>query len=225
RQAMLNDDVKNTIQQAYRRILSSKSLHARPGQRQMIAEIARALSVIPPGGDEEAPDERPPGPICVVEAGTGTGKTLAYVLGTLPLARQLQRKVVLATATVALQEQVTLKDLPDIRTHGGLDFSFTLAKGRGRYLCLSKLGLLMQGNASQNAMADLYGDIIDASEQARLPLYERMLEKLNSGEWRGDRDEWDELLTDSDWSPVTVEHGQCAGPKCSNFSSCCFYQA
>ena len=240
---MLSDEVKQTIQHAYKQILAEKSLRPRVGQRQMIAEIARSLSVIPAvsktGRNDSGQDEhgaaidleadlRPAGPICVVEAGTGTGKTLAYVLGTLPLAKYLGKKVVLSTATVALQEQVTLKDLPDIKAYcdlGALDFSFTLAKGRGRYLCLSKLGLLMQGNASQNAMADLYGELLEAPDSNKLALYEDMLHKLNAGEWHGDRDDWENLILDSDWAPVTVEHGQCSGQKCSNYSNCCFYQA
>ena len=86
---MLPDDVKNTIQSAYRQILENKSLTPRHGQRLMIAEIARSLGGIldaeraalqAPVPMEGEPDpELPPGPICVIEAGTGTGKTLAYV--------------------------------------------------------------------------------------------------------------------------------------------------
>ncbi len=232
---MLPDDVKNTIQSAYRQILENKSLTPRHGQRLMIAEIARSLGGIldaeraalqAPLPMEGEPDpELPPGPICVIEAGTGTGKTLAYVLGTLPMAKYLKKTVVLATATVALQEQVTLKDLPDIKRYSDLEFSFTLAKGRGRYLCLSRLDLLLQGNASLNAMADLYGEFITQPNDYALALYERMFRKINAGEWQGDRDDWEDLLSDKDWTPVTVDNGQCIGQKCSNFSNCCFYKA
>jgi ATP-dependent DNA helicase DinG len=232
---MLPDDVKNTIQSAYRQILENKSLTPRYGQRLMIAEIARSLGGIAdaeraalqaPVPMEGEPDpELPPGPICVVEAGTGTGKTLAYVLGTLPVAKALKKKVVLATATVALQEQVTLKDLPDIKRYSDLEFSFTLAKGRGRYLCLSRLDMLLQGNASLNAMADLYGEVISQPNDYALALYERMLRKINAGEWQGDRDDWEDLLSDKDWIPVTVDNGQCIGQKCSNYGNCCFYKA
>ena len=227
---MLPDEVKNAIQRAYRQLLESKGLTPRYGQRLMIAEIARSLGEIGAVKDEapdELEDERGDhcGPICVIEAGTGTGKTLAYVLGTLPVAMHLKKKVVLATATVALQEQVTLKDLPDIKRHGDLEFTFTLAKGRGRYLCLSRLDLLLQGNASLNAMADLYGEVITPPNAQSLALYERMFRKINAGEWQGDRDDWEELLSDQEWTPVTVDNGQCIGQKCSNFSNCCFYQA
>ena len=232
---MIPDEVKNSIQSAYRQILENRGLTPRYGQRLMIAEIARSLGGIvdiekaalqAPVPMEGEPDpELPPGPICVVEAGTGTGKTLAYVLGALPVAKHLKKTVVLATATVALQEQVTLKDLPDIKRYSDLEFSFTLAKGRGRYLCLSKLDQLLQGNASLNAMADLYGDIITPPNAHSLALYERMFRKLNAGEWQGDRDDWEELLNDQDWTPVTVDNGQCMGQKCSNFGNCCFYKA
>lgn len=234
---MLPDNIKEQIQQAYKQILTSKSLRPRYGQRLMIAEIARALSVIDPdAGDDDEPGSKETGsstgtqgPVCVVEAGTGTGKTLAYVLGTLPLAQHLGKKVVLATATVALQEQVTQRDLPDILKHSGLDFSFTLAKGRGRYLCLSRLDQILQGNASENAMLELFGEAVGELAGGRMPedkaLYETMLEKISSGEWHGDRDDWDGMIRDSDWSPVTVEAGQCAGQKCSNYSRCFFYKA
>lgn len=239
---MLADHIKDEIQNAYRQILSRKSLRARSGQRLMIAEIARALSVIdtdalPPDasktaiGDElitslQAPVEsQSASPVVVIEAGTGTGKTLAYVLGTLPLARHLGKKVVLATATVALQEQVSMRDLPDILQHSGLEFSYVLAKGRGRYLCLSRLDQLLQGNSSQDAMLELFGVALDNPVDNNLALYENMLEKISAGQWQGDRDDWLGVISDKEWSPVTVEAGQCAGQKCSNFKRCFFYKA
>ncbi|HDZ08433.1 ATP-dependent DNA helicase DinG [Pseudohongiella sp.] len=230
---MLPDQIKEEIQQAYKQILASKSLRPRYGQRLMIAEIARSLADIDAEGDvcegaAEGSAESGAGPVCVIEAGTGTGKTLAYVLGTLPLARHLGKKVVLATATVALQEQVTLRDLPDIAKHSGLSFTYTLAKGRGRYLCLSRLDQILQGNDSENAMLALFGDDVrdlGAQTPGDTALYESMLDKISRGEWQGDRDDWDGVLRDSEWSPVTVEAGQCAGQKCSNYSRCFFYQA
>lgn len=222
---MLPDDIKQLIQGAYRQILENKSLAPRYGQRLMIAEIAKSLGQIEPvaEADEEGADAG--GPVCVVEAGTGTGKTLAYVLGALPVAQYLNKTVILATATVALQEQVTLKDLPDIKRHSGLEFSYTLAKGRGRYLCLSRLDMLLSGNDSLNAIADLYGDVITPPNAQSLALYEKMFRKISAGEWQGDRDDWETLLTDQEWQPVTVDNGQCIGQKCSNFSNCCFYKA
>ncbi len=75
-----------------------------------------------------------------VEAGTGTGKTVAYSLAAIPTAKAAGKRLVIATATVALQEQNRATRIcPDLMRNSGLNFSFALAKGRGRYLCLSKL--------------------------------------------------------------------------------------
>ncbi|GJM12572.1 MAG: ATP-dependent DNA helicase DinG [Pseudohongiella sp.] len=214
---MLADDVKKDIQSSYRQLLESRDLTPRYGQRLMIAEIAKTLSTL----DD---DDSPP-PICVVEAGTGTGKTMAYVLAVLPLAQALDYKVVIATATVALQEQVVLKDLPEILAGSDLSFSYSLAKGRGRYLCLAKLDMLLRGNDSMQAMMDLYGEELDGPADGDHALYEKMLEQLSMGNWKGDRDDWESSLSDDDWKPVTVDNAQCMGPKCSHFRNCCFYQA
>ena len=214
---MLADDVKDSIQSAYRQLLESRELTPRYGQRLMIAEIAKTLSSL---ADE---DSSPP--ICVVEAGTGTGKTLAYVLAVISLAKALDLKVVIATATVALQEQVVHKDLPEILAGSDLSFSYSLAKGRGRYLCLAKLDMLLRGNDSMQAMMDLYGEELDDPAGGDQALYEKMLDQLSMGNWKGDRDDWESSISDDDWKPVTVDNAQCMGPKCSHFRNCCFYQA
>lgn len=220
---MLDDRVKQEIQSAYRQLLESRNLIPRYGQRQMIAEIAKSLASIDPNAEDSVP------PICVIEAGTGTGKTLAYVLAALPIAKSLDLKVVISTATVALQEQVVFKDLPDILRGCDLEFTLSLAKGRGRYLCLSKLDGLLQGNDSLDELYDLYGTEVEAGdqglqEQDRL-LYEELLRSLSDGSWDGDRDNWDKPVREREWSRVTVNEGQCLGTKCSNFRSCCFYKA
>ena len=130
---MLNKALKEEIQKAYSELLDQQNFRPRQCQKTMIAEIARTVALV----DEE------PNRVCVVEAGTGTGKTLAYVLATIPIAKHFKKKIVVATATVALQEQILYHDLPAIRQHSGLDFSFALAKGRRRYLCLSRLDLAL----------------------------------------------------------------------------------
>ena len=96
---MLNDDVKNAIQGAYRNWLNARGLRPRSGQRAMIAQVANALA------RSNDPDNGA-SPICVVEAGTGTGKTIAYAVAAIPIAQALGKKLVISTATVALQEQL-----------------------------------------------------------------------------------------------------------------------
>jgi ATP-dependent DNA helicase DinG len=221
---MLSTELKSQIQGAYSRFLEAKSLKARYGQRLMIAEVAKALGSI--STDEENRRDSDPA-VVVVEAGTGTGKTVAYCLATIPLAKAAGKRLVIATATVALQEQVVHKDLPDILRNSGLNFSFALAKGRGRYLCLSKLDLLLQEGQAQSATAQLFaeeGFSIEVDERSQ-KLFTQMVEKLAGNHWDGDRDTWSEALEDPDWARLTTDHSQCTNRHCPNFQQCAFYKA
>ncbi|WP_198266715.1 DEAD/DEAH box helicase [sulfur-oxidizing endosymbiont of Gigantopelta aegis] len=134
---MLTEKLKKTIQDAYSKVLESKGIKARYGQRLMIADIARTLGNIDQENIDQENTEQTN--ICTLEAGTGTGKTIAYLVSALPIAKENKKKLIISTATIALQEQILLKDLPDIHRHSGLNFSFTLAKGRKRYVCHYKL--------------------------------------------------------------------------------------
>ena len=71
----------------------------------------------------------------VVQAGTGTGKSLAYLVPVI----ESGRKTVIATATKALQDQLAGKDLPFLEEHLDTPFSFAVLKGRSNYLCLQRL--------------------------------------------------------------------------------------
>lgn len=73
----------------------------------------------------------------MIEAPTGTGKSLAYLVPAIQWAVRNNSKVVVATANIALQEQLIKKDLPFLRQVMSLDFNFALAKGRSNYLCLN----------------------------------------------------------------------------------------
>lgn len=215
---MLSDSLKEQIQSVYRQQLEARGLTPRYGQRQMIAEIANSLAGL-------STDEPRHAPVCVVEAGTGTGKTLAYLLASIPVAKEKKLKVVIATATVALQEQVMGKDIPELLKAADLEFSFALAKGRGRYLCLARLDSLLRGNDSAQAMADLYGEELDLPGSGNDKLYSDMLNAITAGDWQGDRDDWQTPLQDNEWRPVTVDNAGCSGARCSHFRNCCFYRA
>lgn len=213
---MLNDSLKEEIQTAYSHLLEQKGYKPRRCQKSMIAEIARTL-----GGVTEEP-----GQICVVEAGTGTGKTMAYAVAAIPIAKQLKKKIVIATATVALQEQIVYQDLPDIRTHSGLDFSFTLAKGRRRYLCLSRLDLALQESGSANQTLSFFEDgLPGSSSRSDDSLYQEMINGLGHGNWDGDRDNWPEEIDPVAWSRVSTDHAQCTQRQCSHYENCYFYRA
>jgi len=219
---MLSDELKDEIQTAYTRLLTEKGFKARYCQRLMIADIARTIGNV----EVDSQGERLEGPnICVVEAGTGTGKTIAYAIAALPIAKAMGKRVVLATATVALQEQIVYLDLPDIKKHAAMDFSFALAKGRRRYLCLSRFDLALQELGSANQTLALYDDERFEPEESHRVIYQNMVESLGRGEWDGDRDNWQEEIENSAWFRVSTDHVQCTGKRCSHYQSCFFYKA
>ena len=221
---MLSAELKTQIQGAYTRFLEAKGHKPRYGQRLMIAEVAKGLGGI--RWDDEGHREGEPA-VVAVEAGTGTGKTVAYSLAAIPAAKAAGKRLVIATATVALQEQIVHKDLPDLLRNSGLSFSFALAKGRGRYLCLSKLDALLQEGQAQSATAQLFADEgfrIDVDERSQ-KLFNSMIERLAGNRWDGDRDAWPEAVEDEDWARLTTDHSQCTNRHCPNFQQCAFYKA
>ena len=219
---MLTEDIKDDIRVAYGALMESKDLSPRWGQRQMIAEIANTLSRIPAPGEPPPPEPA----VCVIEAGTGTGKTIAYAVASIPLAQALGKRLIVATATIALQEQFVHKDLPDIKRHSGLEFSYTLAKGRRRYVCLSKLDRVMAEGQGSSSLLPLYPDeMATPLATDALPVYSSMLDSLARGEWDGDRDNWTDTVREDIWFGVTTDHSQCSGRRCPNISQCSFYRA
>src|SRR5881397_1655386 len=102
----------------------SKNFEFRPQQQQMAVAVARAL------GDREH---------LVVEAGTGVGKSLAYLVPAILFAVARKKKAVVSTHTINLQEQLTQKDLPMLEAVLPVKFAFTMLKGRGNYLCSRRL--------------------------------------------------------------------------------------
>ena len=122
---MLPDNVKTQIRAIYKDIATAlPNFRPRREQNYMVAEISKTLA-----GDYDQ-DRRS----IVGEAGTGTGKALSSIPGPIPLALASKKKVCIATATVALQEQLLHKDLPFFLEQSGLNFRFGLVKGRQRYV-------------------------------------------------------------------------------------------
>ncbi len=222
---MLTKQNKQEIQKAYSQFLESKSLKPRFGQKQMIAEIARAIGAIEMDAEGKRVNDAG---VVAIEAGTGTGKTVAYTLAVLPLAKALGKKVVISTATVALQEQIIYRDLPDVLKHSGFPFRFGLAKGRGRYLCLSKLDLFLNANP-QDALfteVDELSELKDIDEDAyQIKVYESMAKAMLTGDWDGDKDNWKDELSHQVWQPLTSDRNQCTGRRCQHVAQCSFIKS
>ena len=102
----------------------AKNFEYRPEQQEMAVAVARALE-----------EERH----LVVEAGTGVGKSIAYLAPSILYALGQKKKAVVSTHTINLQEQLTGKDLPMLEHVLPVKFSFTMLKGRQNYLCTRRL--------------------------------------------------------------------------------------
>ncbi len=163
----------------------------RDGQHDLARAVAEAIS----GGHH-----------LLAEAPTGSGKSLAYLVPA--VASGL--KVVVATSTIVLQAQLTGKDLPALRRHGGLEFTSALLKGRSNYLCRAKL----RAAAAPDALF----------EQPVGRDFARQLERLRSFAERsqtGDRSDLDREINDAAWKAVTCTSLECPGKaECDDGEAC-----
>lgn len=216
---MLDVELRESIQTAYSRWLTARGFRARSGQKQMIAAIARAFAET---GGVDVPAPATVVGRLAVEAGTGTGKTIAYLLAGLPVAVARGRRLVIATATVNLQEQLVLRDLPDLAAASGLAFRHELAKGRGRYLCPQRLDLLMSGSERASAMGSLFEEDGMRLDSA---LHGQLHQAFATGKWAGDRDQWGEAIADELWRPLTTDHRGCTSSRCPHFRHCPYFEA
>ncbi|MGB1261338.1 MAG: ATP-dependent DNA helicase DinG [Cognaticolwellia sp.] len=208
---MLSDKIKQVIRSSYKAIGENLSnFNPRKQQTFLIAEIAKTLA-----GDYDKVRK-----IITIEAGTGTGKSLAYSLGAIPLALSRDKKVCITTATVALQEQLVDKDLPFLKKHSGLDFNFTLAKGRQRYVCRQKLAQAVANDDSPQA-GFTFAEKPQASDIRSL---NKMHKALNDGTWPGDIDAWPEPINHHIWQQIQADKHSCL-KHLSEHSHCPFHKA
>jgi ATP-dependent DNA helicase DinG len=147
----------------------------------------------------------------LVEAGTGVGKSFAYLLPAIDYAVRQKKRVVVSTHTISLQEQLVEKDIPLIQSIYPQEFSAVLVKGRSNYLCQRRLE---QARGRQ-------GMLFDQPEQLQ------SLREIHA---------WAQRTTDGSladlpqapqpgvWDRVCAEHGNCLGKRC-NFYDQCFWQA
>jgi ATP-dependent DNA helicase DinG len=140
------------------------------------------------------------GGVLLAEAGTGTGKTLAYLVPAI-LGRQ---RVLVSTGTKNLQEQIYFKDIPALRDALGVPFTAAYMKGRANYLCLHKLDQLNDGVGA-------------AVHDVLLPIVREWAERTGTG----DRAELQELPEDvAFWNEVSATAETCLGTECPRYDDC-----
>ena len=237
--------------QAFDAVLeSAPGLRSRAGQRRMAEAVAHTLAAADLGKPEGAGDEAdeagaalappPARAIAVIQAGTGVGKSLAYCAPAIALALARETRVVISTATVALQEQLVHKDLPALAAQMPQPFRFALAKGRGRYVCKLKLerltGLAAEAHDDEAGEGDdsddLFADWPDAPPHAAAPqelaaqraFYGAIAAALESGAWDGDRDTLDTPPAPQAWAPMAADAASCSGRHCPAYAQCTYFE-
>ena len=167
----------------------------REGQRQMAAAVAAAIDQ---------------GETLLAEAGTGTGKTLAYLIPAI-LSRQ---RVLVSTGTKNLQEQIFFKDLPSLRDSLGVPFTATLMKGRTNYLCLHRWENYRDAVGGNTGTS---GRLIEVGDHVLLPVIQEWAARTKTG----DRAELRDLPEDLPlWREISADADTCLGTECPRYGDC-----
>lgn len=177
------------------RLSAAKGFEYRPEQQQMAVEVAQTLTE---------------GSHLIVEAGTGVGKSLAYLIPAALFSVREQRKAVICTHTINLQEQLIYKDIPLVQQALGLDFDAVLLKGRQNYLCGTRLDRVMGQT----------GDLFLDSQREEL---ERIRE-WSFATKDGTLSDFSKSPDPGLWAQISSERHACTKKSCAN-NPRCFYQA
>jgi len=208
-------------------VAASSGFRAREGQRHMAELVAQTFSTPTLGKCEDEPERA----FAVIEAGTGVGKSIAYAAPAIAAALARKTRVIISTATVALQEQLVHKDLPLLSQLMPEPFTHALAKGRGRYVCKYKLMRWVNGEGEPDLFADELpaGTAPSASSNGRAPteyqlhFYRQMATELKERRWDGDRDTLAVPPSPEMWSPVAAEASSCTAKHCPDYQDCVYF--
>jgi len=183
----------------------------RSGQQEMAAAVAQAFET---------------GEHLVVQAGTGTGKSLAYLIPAIVRALGDESPVVVSTATIALQRQLVDRDLPRLADSLADALPrrprFALLKGRRNYLCLNKIHNGGAADADADGDARPQEELFDAMAVTALGRDVQRLTAWASTTDSGDRDDLKPGVADRSWSQVSVSARECLGVARCPFGSECF---
>lgn len=146
-----------------------------------------------------------------VEAGTGVGKSFAYLVPLILSALEQNVQVVVSTYTISLQEQLMYKDIPFLQKHLGRPFKAAMVKGRTNYLCLRRLARSRR----------MEGDLFQGRQVKELEAIEKWATQTKEGSIQ----DLPEQPSSEVWSSVCAEHGNCLWQKCPEYHACFFMKA
>jgi len=213
---VLSDELKAQIRDSFIKLKSDMSdFNVRPSQNKMIAEISKTLC-----GDYKDSNK-----ILCVEAPTGTGKTFAYLLSSIPIAKANKKKLIVSSANVALQEQLLLKDIPEAQKYCQVDFEYALVKGRSRYVCIRNLINLCEEKSADSTLFD--SDLLFDEPPGKYQLEEmgELLEDYSAKKWNGEIDDLMRAPDHSIWQKINCNRFTCTAKSCEFYQDCAFFKA
>lgn len=148
-----------------------------------------------------------------VEAGTGVGKSFAYLVPQILTALEHETRCVIATYTITLQEQLMHKDIPFVRKALGRDFKAVMVKGRSNYLCLLRLQRARRSGS----------DLLEPERERQLDTIYSLASNKKLGD--GSLQELAEQPDHPVWGAICAEHGNCTGKRCPFYKECYFMNA
>jgi ATP-dependent DNA helicase DinG len=143
----------------------------------------------------------------LIEASTGIGKTFAYLYPSLLQAKKFDQKIIIATHTIALQEQLFYKDLPFLLELLNLDLNVVLVKGMNQYLCLEK-----------------FNKVKSDPNHFKTPYVMSVEEKLGS-DIEGSFEDFSSFLTKDMWHKFSADSFSCLSHTCPSYKDCHFFKA
>lgn len=161
------------------------------------------------------------GGVGAFEAPTGTGKTLGYLAGALDAQAHsaFPIPIVIATATVGLQEQILREDIPRLAAVGAVDpRKVAVAKGRGRYFC-PRTAALLEDKKSQDSQFDMF-NVDKHVADGGTPIALDMLKAWRAEEWDGDRDNWHGTIPECWTANCGASSDTCVNRACEYFDKC-----
>lgn len=213
---MLSDELKAQIRDSFIKLKSDMSdFNVRPSQNKMIAEISKTLC-----GDYKDSNK-----ILCVEAPTGTGKTFAYLLSSIPIAKANKKKLIVSSANVALQEQLLLKDIPEAQKYCQVDFEYALVKGRSRYVCIRNLINLCEEKSADSTLFDSNLLFDEPPGKYQLEEMGELLEDYSAKKWNGEIDDLMRAPDHSIWQKINCNRFTCTAKSCEFYQDCAFFKA
>ena len=202
--AALTEEDKDAVRAFFEQVKASMpGFRPRRPQNQMIAEVARTV------GPQT-------GGVAVIEAGTGCGKSLGYLIPSIPLAARAGKRLVISTGTIALQEQL-LRELPALLDACGREEKVALVKGRQRYVCVRDL-LGAAGGGEDLGFEDALFSSPPSGADART--IASLADSWGNRKWDGDMDKAPERITDPVRMAITTTPGGCTGRRCPHYEQC-----